>query len=103
MRYSLLIEYDGTDYSGWQIQNDQKTIQGEIEKALQIILKSKTGIVGAGRTDSGVHAKGQVAHFDSNSELDTQEILRSLNGLLPPDIRIKECRAETENFHARYN
>ena len=103
MRYSLLIEYDGTAYSGWQIQKEQKTIQGEIEKALEIILKTKTGILGAGRTDTGVHAKGQVAHFDSESKLNLEEIKRSLNGLLPVDIRIINCNQEAKDFHARYS
>ena len=103
MRYSLLIEYDGSEYSGWQIQKEERTIQSEIEKALEIILKTKTGIMGAGRTDAGVHAKGQVAHFDSKSNLNLKEIKRSLNGLLPVDIRIKDCKEEAEDFHARYS
>lgn len=103
MRYSLLIEYDGTAFSGWQIQNSQKTIQREIEKALEIILKNETGIVGAGRTDTGVHAKGQVAHFDHESEIDLIRFTRSLNGLLPLDIRIKKCKLEADDFHARYS
>ncbi len=103
MKYSLLIEYDGSDYSGWQIQKAQKTIQGEIEKALKVILKTKIDIFGAGRTDAGVHAKGQVAHFDSYSELKLEEIKRSLNGLLPVDIRIKGCKKEGDDFHARYS
>lgn len=103
MRYSLVIEYDGTAFSGWQIQKSQKTIQSEIEKALKVLLKTKTGIVGAGRTDSGVHAKGQVAHFDHESEIDFDRFKRSLNGLLPLDIRIKECNLEADDFHARYS
>jgi tRNA pseudouridine38-40 synthase len=103
MRYSLLIEYDGTAFSGWQIQKSQKTIQSEIEKALKVILKTKTGIVGAGRTDSGVHAKGQVAHFNHESEIDFKRFTRSLNGLLPLDIRIKKCKLEADDFHARYS
>jgi tRNA pseudouridine38-40 synthase len=102
MRYSLLIEYDGSNYSGWQIQKAQKTVQGEIEKALEVILKTKTGIIGAGRTDSGVHAKGQVAHFDSESDLVLEQFHRSLNGLLSKDIRIKRCNVEEDDFHARY-
>ncbi|MFC2088330.1 tRNA pseudouridine(38-40) synthase TruA [Calditrichota bacterium] len=103
MRYSLLIEYDGTSFSGWQIQKHHITIQGEIEKAIQIILKQKIGVIGAGRTDSGVHAKGQVAHFDSNEELNPFQFQRSLNGLLPRDIRIKNCKRETDKFHARFD
>jgi tRNA pseudouridine38-40 synthase len=103
MRYSLLIEYDGTGYSGWQIQKAQKTVQGEIEKALKVILKMKTGIIGAGRTDTGVHAKGQVAHFNYDSELNLDQFQRSLNGLLPVEIRIKGSKLESDYFHARYN
>lgn len=103
MRYSLLIEYDGSDYSGWQVQKEQKTIQGEIEKAIEVILKQKIGIIGAGRTDAGVHAKGQVAHFDFESELDINQFQRSLNGLLCSDIRIQKCKIEADNFHARFS
>jgi len=103
MRFSLLVEYDGTDYSGWQIQKEQNTVQGEIEKALEVILKTKTGIIGAGRTDTGVHAKGQVAHFDSDSNFKIEEFKRSLNGLLPINIRIKNCKKEAEDFHARFS
>ncbi len=103
MRYSLVIEYDGTEYSGWQIQKSQKTIQGEIEKALKVILKNEIGTVGAGRTDSGVHARGQVAHFEYNLELNIEQFKRSLNGLLPVDIRIKGCKLESNDFHARYS
>lgn len=103
MRYSLLIEYDGTSFSGWQIQKHHITIQGEIEKAIQILLKRKTGVTGAGRTDSGVHARGQVAHFDSSEELNPLQVQRSLNGLLPEEIRIKDCNHEADQFHARYD
>jgi len=103
MRYSLLIEYDGTDYSGWQFQKEQNTVQSEIEKALAVILKTKTGIIGAGRTDAGVHAKGQVAHFDSDFNFKIEEIKRSLNGLLPVDIRIKNCKKVADDFHARFS
>ena len=79
MRFSLLIEYDGTEYAGWQIQNGQRTIQGEIEKALKIIYKETIKITGAGRTDSGVHAKGQVAHFDIKKDVNLEKLQNSLN------------------------
>lgn len=103
MRYSLHIEYDGTSFAGWQVQKGQTTIQGEIEKAIQIILKQKTSITGAGRTDSGVHARGQVAHFDFSNNLDVIQFQRSLNGLLPREIRIQDCERVSEDFHARFS
>ena len=102
MRFSLLIEYDGTEYAGWQIQNGQRTIQGEIEKALKIIYKETIKITGAGRTDSGVHAKGQVAHFDIKKDVNLEKLQNSLNGLLLNDIRIKEIFESKNTFHARY-
>jgi len=102
-RYSLLIEYDGTNYSGWQIQNNQATIQKEIEKALKVIYRKDIRITGAGRTDTGVHARGQVAHFDYEGQIETVKAIRSLNGLLPKDIRIKNCRQESEKFHSRFS
>lgn len=103
MRFRLQVEYDGSAYSGWQVQNGQVTIQGEIEKALTTIFGSQIGITGAGRTDSGVHARGQVAHFDSDSDIETSKILRSLNGILNKDIRITEIQSVDPEFHARYD
>lgn len=101
--YKLLIAYDGTNYSGWQTQTNATAIQTLIENALQILLKSKTPITGAGRTDAGVHAYGQAAHFNSENLLDTARIKASLNGLLPPDIRILDLTLVDNSFHARYN
>jgi tRNA pseudouridine38-40 synthase len=103
MRFRLLLEYDGTAYSGWQIQNGQTTVQGEIERALEQIFGSKIKITGAGRTDTGVHARGQVAHFDIDSQIDTGKIIRSLNGILHEDIRIKDIENVSSEFHARYS
>jgi tRNA pseudouridine38-40 synthase len=103
MRFRLLIEYKGSAYFGWQIQNGQVTIQGEIEKALKTIYSQDIGITGAGRTDTGVHARGQVAHFDLEKQADPGRLLRSLNGILKPDIRIKEISLVTSDFHARYS
>ncbi len=103
MRYSLHIEYDGTSFAGWQIQKDQVTIQDEIEKAIEVILRQKTTITGAGRTDSGVHARGQLAHFDFSNSLDILQFQRSLNGLLPGEIRIQNCERVSDNFHARFS
>jgi tRNA pseudouridine38-40 synthase len=102
-RFQLLIEYEGSNYSGWQIQNNERTIQGEIEKALHVILRTTIRITGAGRTDSGVHARGQVAHFDSTKSLDLNRLKRSLNGVLEKDIRIKSINKVSDDFHARYH
>ncbi len=103
MRFRLGIEYEGTEYCGWQFQIGQRTIQGEIERALLIALKEKITVIGAGRTDSGVHARGQVAHFDTVQEFECGIIERSLNGILPRDIRISEVTPADNTFHARYS
>jgi tRNA pseudouridine38-40 synthase len=103
MRFRLGIEYEGTEYCGWQFQTGQRTIQGEIERALLIALKEKVSVIGAGRTDSGVHARGQVAHFDSRREFECGIMERSLNGILPRDIRIWEVTPTDDTFHARYS
>ena len=103
MRFRLLIEYDGSAYSGWQIQNGQLTVQGEIERALKQVYSDNIGISGAGRTDTGVHARGQVAHFDLEYKADTGKLQRSLNGILNTDIRIKDVSLADPNFHARYS
>ncbi len=102
-RYKLVIAYNGTHYCGWQIQPNGISIQSLIENALKTLLKEPLFIVGAGRTDAGVHALGQVAHFDSSTELDTFRILGQLNGILPPDIRIKVLQQVDTNFHARFS
>jgi len=102
-RFRLLIEYDGSAYAGWQIQKEDPTIQGEIENALAIILKEKIPVIGAGRTDAGVHARGQSAHFDTNKVFDSWRLQRSLNGILKRDIRIKALEPVNSDFHARYS
>jgi tRNA pseudouridine38-40 synthase len=103
MRFRLTIEYDGSIYKGWQIQNGQVTVQGEIERVLKQIFSNHIGIVGAGRTDSGVHARGQVAHFELGHQVDPGKLLRSLNGILNKDIRIKDISEVDQSFHARYS
>ncbi|MDR0696715.1 MAG: tRNA pseudouridine(38-40) synthase TruA [Christensenellaceae bacterium] len=104
-RYKLLIEYDGTNYSGWQKQINSISIQEKIESALSTIFNSKITVVGSGRTDTGVHAKGQVAHFDviTNTEYSSSRIMHSLNGLLPWDIKIKDCNIVDHTFHSQYS
>lgn len=99
----LEIEYDGTNFSGWQIQPKKRTVQEEIEKKLEKILGSKTKLVGAGRTDAGVHALGQVANFKTTSKLSLDEVKNALNSLLSDDIVIKDIKEVDLNFNARYS
>jgi tRNA pseudouridine38-40 synthase len=97
----LLIEYDGTNYRGWQVQPKGLTVQGMIEEKLALITGETIHLIGSGRTDSGVHALGQVASFRTKSQLDVHSIQRALNSLLPPDIVIQRAEEVEEGFHAR--
>ncbi|RJP57121.1 MAG: tRNA pseudouridine(38-40) synthase TruA [Deltaproteobacteria bacterium] len=99
----LLIEYDGTNYHGWQIQPNATSIQETIENRLQKITQEEIRLIAAGRTDAGVHAIEQVANFSTKSRLDINNIQRGLNSLLPPDIAIKEISEAEQDFHARYS
>ena len=101
--YKLTIAYDGTNYSGWQIQSNGISVQELIEKALTTSLRTPTSIHGSGRTDAGVHAFGQTAHFTHPDLLDLHKLLGSLNGLLPPDIRICSINPMPSDFHARFS
>ena len=105
MRYfKLTISYDGTDFHGWQIQAPGKpTIQGEIVSVLRQITQESTLLHGAGRTDAGVHASGQVASFRTQSALSAQEFQRALNALLPETIRIVGAEEVGPDFHARWS
>jgi tRNA pseudouridine38-40 synthase len=102
-RFRLLIEYEGSAYAGWQIQKNDPTVQGEIERALATVLRENITVTGAGRTDAGVHARGQVAHFDTENAFDADQLHRSLNGILNEDIRIKSVEPAASDFHARYS
>lgn len=99
----LLLAYDGTSYSGWQMQKNGLTIQEVLQDKLNILLKEKITVIGAGRTDAGVHALGQVGHFHIDKEIDCFKLRASLNGLLPYDIRVKEVATAPPGFHARYS
>ncbi len=99
----LLIEYDGTNYCGWQRQENGLTIQAEIENVLSKVLQENVSIIGAGRTDAGVHARGQVANFRTETSLELKEIHSALNGLLPEDIVIHSVEDVHIDFHARYS
>lgn len=102
-KYLITIAYDGTRYGGWQIQPNSLSIQEQIESILQVFLQREVKLVGAGRTDAGVHALGQTAHFTFDRPVDAYRFLRAANGLLPTDIRIKSIQSVPPDFHARYS
>lgn len=101
MRYAITVEYDGAGYSGWQRQKNALSVQEVIEDALGVLLGKKTVIIGSGRTDKGVHAIGQVAHFDSDKKLDTFRMAFALNAILPEDVKIRKMQAVSDRFHAQ--
>lgn len=102
MRIKLVIEYDGTDYGGWQVQANAPTVQCEIEYALKKLAGRPVALIGAGRTDAGVHARGQAAHFDMESSIPPHKFSFVLNTMLPPDIRIRASEEVSPDFHARF-
>lgn len=102
-KYKLVLAYDGTCYSGWQVQPNATSIQLLVQNALSTALHVPTGVTGSGRTDAGVHALAQTAHFTTLEEIDPYRLLASLNGLLPDDIRILSVEEVDEGFHARYS
>jgi len=102
-RYLFRISYDGTNFCGWQSQKNENTIQQNIEKALSEIAKTKIQITGAGRTDSGVHALRQYAHFDFSLKMSPEQILLATLSKLPPAIRIQKIFPVKDDFHARFD
>lgn len=103
MNFKIIIEYDGSNYHGWQRQKDDRTIQQEIENALSTMTARQVFLNGSGRTDTGVHAFGQVANFLCETGLSAPVFQKGLNSILPDDIVIKDCRLVGEEFHARYD
>jgi len=101
--YRLTIEYDGTEFRGWQAQKERPTVQQAIESALSVALRTQVRVVGSGRTDAGVHARGQVAHFRSRRSVDTHRLRGALDGLLPKAIAVIAVEAAVEGFHARFD
>ena len=102
-RFKLVIEYDGTAYSGWQRQINGPSVQQTLEEALARLTGEKIGVVGSSRTDAGVHAYGLCAHFDSATRVPPEKICFALNTMLPPDIRIRDSMLAPEGFHARFS
>ncbi len=99
----LTIEYDGSRYYGWQKQPGLITVEGEIEKAIKKITKEEIKIYGSGRTDKGVHARGQIANFITNSKIPPNKIKEAVNNVLPKDISIKHSCIVSDDFHSRYH
>ncbi len=99
----MTIQYDGTVYHGWQIQQNAKTVQSVITNALNTLTRESINLIGAGRTDSGVHALGQAANFKTSKELDLYRFRYSLNSMLPHDIAVRKMMLVDENFHSRYD
>jgi tRNA pseudouridine38-40 synthase len=102
-RYKLLVEYDGTDYHGWQRQPNANTVEEELEKGITRILGEPVDIKGQGRTDSGVHAEAQAAHFDSEQPIDRSGFLYAMPGVLPRDISVWDLQQVQDDFHARFD
>lgn len=104
MRYRIDFSYDGTNFSGYQIQPKLRTVQGELEKAISYLNRqTATGVQSSGRTDKGVHAINQVAHFDLDVDIPVDKIKRGLNSNLPEDIHINCVKKVSKNFHARFS
>lgn len=102
MRIVLIISYDGTAYCGWQRQKNGVSVQEVLENTISLLTKEKITLVASGRTDSGVHAEGQVAHFDTNSSIPPEKFHLAINAKLPDDIRVLSSGLAREGFHARY-
>ena len=104
MRYKLTIEYDGTPFVGWQEQKGQLSVQSVVEKAMNTFLREKIKVFASGRTDTGVHALGQVAHFDTNKKINLRKIQYSLNALMRPyPVVIRKIQKVDDDFHARFS
>jgi tRNA pseudouridine38-40 synthase len=100
---ALEISYDGTGYSGWQIQKNAVTVQGVLQNAVSGIVKHPVTLLGSGRTDSGVHAIGQVAAFRTDSRMTPEEFKRAINASVPQDIRVNKAMEAPDEFHPRYS
>lgn len=103
MNYRLLLQYDGTDFHGWQIQDELRTVQGELTRVLSLLDGRPITVHGSGRTDAGVHAEGQVASFNLERQISPQKLRNAINGNLPADVRVLLADTAPEDFHARYS
>jgi len=103
MNYKLLLQYDGTDFHGWQSQDGLRTVQGELERALSLIEDRRVNVFGSGRTDAGVHAEGQVASVEIQREISANKLRNAINGNVGRDVRVLEAEVVSSEFHARYS
>lgn len=103
MNYKLLIQYDGTDFHGWQSQEGLRTVQGELTRALSLIDGREVSVHGSGRTDAGVHAEGQVASVEIQREISPTKLRNAINGNVRRDVRVLEAETVSSEFHARYS
>jgi tRNA pseudouridine38-40 synthase len=103
MNYRLTLQYDGTEFSGWQIQGDARTVQGELTRALSLIEGCTVVVHGAGRTDAGVHAEGQVASVRLRREFEPERLRAAVNGNVAADLRVIETQIMPDDFHARFH
>src|SRR3977135_464476 len=103
MNFKLTIQYDGTDFHGWQIQGELRTVQGELTKALSLIEGRDVIVHGSGRTDAGVHAEGQVASVNLERQITPEKLRAAINGNVGKDVRVMAAEAVADDFHARYS
>lgn len=103
MNFKLLIQYDGTDFHGWQVQENQRTVQGELERTVSLLEDAEVAVVGSGRTDAGVHAEGQVASIRLNRAFAPAKLLAAINGNLWRDVRVLAVENAPDDFHARFS
>lgn len=101
--YRLLVDYDGTEFHGWQVQPAVRTVQGDLERALAILAREEVRTVAAGRTDRGVHARGQVASFHLDAAIPCERWVQGLNGICAPDLRVLRLEEAPSGFHARHH
>lgn len=103
MNFKLLLQYDGTDFHGWQVQDGLRTVQGELTRVLSLLDDREVVVHGSGRTDAGVHAEGQVASVQLQREITPHKLRNAINGNLPPDVRVLFVNTAPDDFHARYS
>lgn len=103
MNYKLLVQYDGTEFHGWQIQGELRTVQGELTQALSLIDGRSVNVHGSGRTDAGVHAEGQVASVEIQREISTEKLRAAINANTGRDVRVLAVETVPDDFHARYS
>lgn len=103
MNFKLLIQYDGTDFHGWQVQGNLRTVQGELERVVGMLEDAEVKVIGSGRTDAGVHAEGQVANVKLNRAFTPEKLRLAMNGNLWRDVRVLQVEKAADDFHARFS